>query len=106
MNLFGTAKNCNSGSATRAGYVQVWSSKGKRKPFYTGEEEFGRAVINEESTGGIESSKCGGLSLAELWQAVLGRAACQSRGSLSSSCWALLSKWGVRAPPFGLSTPF
>ena len=45
-----------------------------RKSFYTREEEVGRAIVNKESTGGVEISKCSGfhwlscgsLPLAEL----------------------------------------
>ena len=36
------------------------------EPFQRGEKEAGRAIVNKESIGGIESSKHSGFSLADL----------------------------------------
>ena len=52
-----------------------------------GEKEVGRAVVNKEPWLFIGLS-CGSLALAEPER-------------LSSSCWALLSSWGLRPPPSG-----
>ena len=41
----GLAKNCNSGLATKASYMQVLAQKGKENS-YREEEEVGRAIVH------------------------------------------------------------
>lgn len=38
----------------------------EKKLFYRGEEDVGRAIVNQESSGEIDHSLCTGFSLAEL----------------------------------------
>ena len=61
MGLFGISKElqsrvCNHGEPR---------AKRRGKLLYYGEKEVGRAIVNEESIGGIESLKYSDFSLAE-----------------------------------------
>ena len=62
MGLFGITKNCDSQSATMISHVQIQLKKERR---YSGEKKVGRAMVNKESIGGIETSKYNGFSLAD-----------------------------------------
>ena len=55
-------KTCASPYATRRG----------GRTLLKGKTEVGRAIVNKESIGGIESSKCSGFTLAESWQSLIG----------------------------------
>ena len=81
--------------------------QGEEKLFYRGKEEVERTIVNKESIGGNESPMCRGFSLVEFWQSLICWVSCpRRRGSLSSSCWALLLMYGLRTPPFGLWLQF
>ena len=58
----GSAKSCDSESAITGNNIQVPAKQG------TEQRESGKAVVNKETTGGNESWKQSGFSLAELWQ--------------------------------------
>ena len=66
------------------------------------EKEAGRPKVNR-ATGGIESSKYSGFSLAELGQSLWLSCGQARRVSLSFSCWALLWLQVMTAPSSGLS---
>ena len=85
--LFRSVEICNSGSAAMVSPVQVPTQQGKENPFIEGK-------------GSREGCKqrVPGFSLAEPLPG--------KKRSLSSSCCALLSLQGMRAPPSGFPTLF